>query len=145
MDYQQAENQLTVVQQQNQATMQKLQALAQKFATAAPDATTGREWAMDLREVAMMMQTQAQSTTTLIQQMAQYIQQLEGALATHPNAPMQPTGWANQPSQVGGGFMGSLMSGLGMDALFIVRVLIAGASLGTRAGDTRQAGTNLLQ
>ncbi len=30
------------------------------------------------------------------------------------------------------------------DALFIVRILIAGAP-GMRAGDTRQAGTNLLQ
>ncbi len=119
MDYQQAENQLATVQQQNQATLQKLQTLAQKFAAAAPDANTGREWAMDMREVAMMMQTQAQGTTTLIQQMAQYIQQLEGAVATHPNAPMQPTGWANQSSQ-GGGFMGSLVSGLGMGAGFAV-------------------------
>ena len=121
MDYQQAENQLTVVQQQNQATLQKLQALVQKFAAAAPDPTTGREWTMDLREIAMMMQNQAQNTTTLIQQMAQYIQQLEGTLATHPNAPMQPTGWANQsPQASGGGFMGSLMSGLGMGAGFAV-------------------------
>ncbi|WP_298135450.1 hypothetical protein [Acidiferrobacter sp.] len=121
MDYQQAENQLTVVQQQNQAVLQKLQALAQKFAAAAPDPTTGREWAMDLREIAMMMQTQAQGTTTLIQQMAQYIQQLEGTLATHPNPPLQPTGWANQaPQQSGGGFMGSLVSGLGMGAGFAV-------------------------
>ena len=119
MDFQQAENQLAVVQQQNQATMQKLQALAQKLAAAAPDPTTGREWAMDLREVAMAIQGQAQNTTLLIQQMAQYIQQLEGALATHPNAPMQPTGWANQQSQAGGGgFLGSLVGGLGMGAGF---------------------------
>ena len=126
MDYQQAENQLATVQQQNQATIQKLQALAQKFAAAAPDATTGREWAMDLREVAMMMQTQAQGATTLIQQMAQYIQQLEGAVATHPNAPMQPTGWANQSPQAGGGFMGSLVSGLGMGAGFAVAEDVVG-------------------
>ncbi len=117
MDYQQAQNQLALVQQQNQTALQTLQALAQKLAAAAPDPTTGREWAMDLREAAMAMQTQAQSTTMLIQQMAQYIQQLEGALATHPNAPVRPTGWANQPS-AGGGFLGSLVGGLGMGAGF---------------------------
>lgn len=119
MDYQQAQNQLALVQQQNQTAMQTLQALAQKLAAAAPDPTTGREWAMDLREAAMAMQAQAQSTTMLVQQMAQYIQQLEAALATHPNAPVRPAGWANQQSQGGGGgFLGSLVGGLGMGAGF---------------------------
>ncbi len=117
MDYQQAQNQLALVQQQNQTAMQTLQALAQKLAAAAPDPTTGREWAMDLREAAMAMQAQAQSTTMLVQQMAQYIQQLEGAVATHPNAQVRPAGWANQQS-AGGGFLGSLVGGLGMGAGF---------------------------
>ena len=120
MDYQQAENQLTSVQQQTQTSLQKLQALAQKLTTAAPDPTTGREWAMDLREVALAVQNQAQNTTTLVQQMAEYIRRLESDVATHPSPTVQPTGWANQPPMSGGGFLGSLTSGLGMGAGFAV-------------------------
>ena len=119
MDYQQAENQLAVVQEQTQASLQKLQALAQKLASVAPDPSTGREWAMDLREVALAVQTQAQNSTTLAQQMAEYIRRLESDVATHPNPTVQPTGWANQP-QAGGGFLSSLTSGLGMGAGFAV-------------------------
>lgn len=120
MDYQQAENQLASAQQQTQLSLQKLQALAQKLAAAAPDPTTGREWGMDLREVAMAVQNQAQNTTMLVQQMAQYIHQLEDAMASHPNPPVQSAGWANQSQGAGGGFLGSLTSGLGMGAGFAV-------------------------
>ncbi|MDA8360461.1 MAG: hypothetical protein M0Z44_00445 [Gammaproteobacteria bacterium] len=118
MDYQQAQGQLTQVQQQSQLVMQKVQALAQKLSAAAPDATTGREWAMDLREMAMAIQAQTQQTTMLISQMADYIGRLENEMATHPAPTVQPTGWANQSA--GGGFMGALTSGLGMGAGFAV-------------------------
>ena len=119
MDYQQTQNQLAQVQQQAQTSLLKLQTLAQKLAVAAPDPTTGREWAMDLREVGLAVQNQAQNTTMLLQQMAQYIQQLETAMASHPNPPAQPAaGWTSQPQ--GGGFLGSLTTGLGMGAGFAV-------------------------
>ncbi len=118
MDYQQAENQLAQVQQQTQMTVQKLQAFAQKLAAAAPDATTGREWAMDLREIALAMQNQSQNATMLIQQMAQYIQQLEMNLGGQGNVAAS-RGWTNQPQAgAGSGFLGSLVSGLGMGAGF---------------------------
>lgn len=120
MDYASAENQIVQVQQQSQALMQKMQALAQKLRSAAPDDTTGREWAMDLREVAMSMQNQNQAMGMLVSQMEEYIKTLETQLETHPNPTVQPRGWAARPRGGGGGFMGSLISGLGMGAGFAV-------------------------
>ncbi|WP_097461446.1 hypothetical protein [Mangrovitalea sediminis] len=115
MDYSLAEQQMSQVQQQSQATLDKMQNLAQKLRMQAPDETTGREWAMDLREVAVTMQQQNQGTMMLLQQMAQYIHTLENELQTHPRPSVQPRGWGS-----GGGFLGNLTAGLGMGAGFAV-------------------------
>ncbi len=117
MDYASAENQVMQVQQQSQTMVQGMQALAQKLRAAAPDETAGREWAMDLREIAMSVQSQTQATAMLVNQMAEYIKTLEAQLETHPNPTVQPQGWTGRP---GGGFMGSMASGLGMGAGFAV-------------------------
>ena len=113
MDYPIAEQQMTQVQQQSQATMQKMQAFAEKLRAAAPDETTGREWAVDLREIAMIIQQQNQTTLMLFQQMGQYIRTLENELNTHPAPTVQARGWG-----AGGGFLGNLTAGLGMGAGF---------------------------
>lgn len=114
MDFNNANGQLAQVQQQSQAVLQNFQVLAQKLTQAAPDPTTGREWAMDLREIALAVQTQNQNVTMLLNQMAEYIRNLEQQLATHPSPSIQPQGWAN--SIGGGGFLGTVTSGLGLGA-----------------------------
>lgn len=119
MDYASAENQVMQVQQQSQTIVQGMQALAQKLRAAAPDETTGREWAMDLREIAMSVQNQSQATAMLVNQMADYIRTLETQLQTHPNPTVQPRGWVGAPG-AGGGFLGSMASGLGLGAGFAV-------------------------
>ena len=120
MDYASAENQIVQVEQQGRTTLQKMQALAQKLRSSATDETTGREQAMDLREIALSIQQQNQSVVALVDQMAEYIKTLEGQLQSHPNPTMQPRGWGNRPSMSGGGFWGSITSGLGMGAGFAV-------------------------
>ena len=115
MDFSNAQNQVTQVEQQSQALIQNIQSLAQKLKAAAPDDTTGREWAMDLREIALSVRNENQMLETLVGQMGQYIQTLEAQLQTHPNPTVQPRGWMNSG---GGGFLGSLTAGLGMGAGF---------------------------
>ncbi len=115
MDYQIAETQANQLRQQSQDLLQKMQALAQRLRTEARDEASGRELAMDLREIGMEMQNQNQNILLMIQQMAQYIHQLEQDQRTHPQPTVQPRGW----SQMGGsGFLGSLVSGLGIGAGF---------------------------
>jgi len=128
MDYGSAENQIAKVEQQAQPLLQSIQALAQKLRTGAPDEATGREWAMDLREIALTMQTQNQAVVTLVNQMADYIRNLEGQLATHPAATVQPRGWSNRPAfGTGGGFWSTVTSGLGMGAGFAVANDVVGS------------------
>lgn len=123
MDYQMAEQQFSQFQTQSQNTIQQLQQLAQKMRAAAPDESTGREWAMDLRELAMAIQQQNQTITMLLQQMGQYIRQLESQQAAvgqnTPNMAQPNRGWAN-PGGFGGGFLGSMATGLGLGAGFAV-------------------------
>jgi hypothetical protein len=114
MDFSNAQNQVTQVEQQSQALIQNIQSLAQKLKAAAPDEATGREWAMDLREIAMSVRSENQMLEMLVGQMGQYIQTLEAQLQTHPNPTVQPRGWMNS----GGGFLGNLTAGLGMGAGF---------------------------
>jgi hypothetical protein len=72
---------------------------------------------LDLREVAVAVQQQNQSALMLIQQMAQYIHALESNLATVPQAGFAPRGWSAQPYPTAtGGFMGNVVSGLGLGA-----------------------------
>jgi len=119
MDYTTAENQIAQVAQQSQTIVQNMQQFAQKLRTAAPDETTGREWALDMREIAMAMQNQNQMMVSMVNQMAEYIKTLEGQLTTHPSPSVQPRGWATQ-APGGGGFWGSVTSGLGVGAGFAV-------------------------
>ncbi len=119
MDYSTAENQIAQIQQQSQTAIQNMQQFAQKLRAAAPDETTGREWALDMREIALAMQSQNQAMVGLVNQMAEYIKTLEAQMATHPSPSVQPRGWASQPSG-GGGFWGSVTSGLGVGAGFAV-------------------------
>lgn len=119
MDYQTAENQAIQLQQQADQVGQGVKALADKLQSKVADPTLSRELMLDLREAALAIQKQNQSALMLIQQMAEYIHSLE----THLNAQPQPTyptrGWAAQPyAGTGGGFMGNVMSGLGLGAGF---------------------------
>ena len=119
MDYQTAENQAIQLQQQADQAGQGIKALAEKLQTKISDPTLSRELILDLKEAALAIQRQNQSAVMLIQQMAEYIHSLE----THVNSLPQPTyptrGWAAQPyAGTGGGFMGNVMSGLGMGAGF---------------------------
>jgi len=116
MDYQAAEQQAMQIRQQSQDVLQKMQSFAQQLRTDAKDEDTGRELAMDMKEIAMSVQGFNQSALLFIQQMAQYVQQLEQQLQTHPQPTIQPRGWAQQAG--GGGFLGNLVSGLGMGAGF---------------------------
>jgi len=52
--------------------------------------------------------------------MAQYIHALESQVAATPQSTLQPRGWSAQPyaASGGGGFMGNVMSGLGLGAGF---------------------------
>lgn len=123
MDYQTAENQAIQLQQQADQVGQSIKALAAKLQAKVPDATLARELMLDLRETALAIQRQNQSSLMLIQQMAEYIHSLETHVSSLPQQPTYPTyptrGWAAQPyAGTGGGFMGNVMSGLGLGAGF---------------------------
>ena len=113
MDYVQAEQQITQIQQQSQDVKNRLQQFAQKLAGGMPDQNGARELAMDLREIALGIQQQQQQTLFVLQQMGQHIQQLEQAVDAHPPAAQyaQTRGWG-----AGGGFLGNLTTGLGLGA-----------------------------
>lgn len=115
MDYSLAENQANQLRQQSQELLTKMQQLAQRLRSEGKDETTGRELAMDLREVAMQMQSRDNSMLMLVQQMAQYIHQLEEDHATHPQPTARSGAWRQG---AGSGFLGNLMSGIGMGAGF---------------------------
>ena len=120
MDYQTAENQAIQLQNEANQVGQSFRQLADKLQAKVTDPALARELMLDLRETAVAMQQQNQSSLALIQQMAEYIHSLE----THINSQPQPTyatrGWSAQPyaGGGGGGFMGNVMSGLGMGAGF---------------------------
>lgn len=116
MDYNAAESQANQLRQQSQELLTQMQQLAQRLRGEAKDETTGRELAMDLREIAMQMQSRDNATLMLIQQMAQYIHQLEQDHATHPQPTARSGAWRQGAG--GGGFLGNLMSGIGLGAGF---------------------------
>jgi len=116
MDYNSAEQELTQLQRSSQESLEKMQGLAQKVKASAKDEMSGREMAMDLRDLAMQWQQQNQQALVLIQGLAQYVHTLEQQLQTHPQPTVQPRGWTQGVG--GGGFLGSLVSGLGMGAGF---------------------------
>ena len=117
MDYQTAESQAAQLQTQAMQVAQSLKDLADKLQSKVSDPQLARELMLDLREVAVAVQLQNQSALMLIQQMAQYIHALESNLQTLPQAGLQPRGWAMQPYPTAtGGFMGNVVSGLGLGA-----------------------------
>jgi uncharacterized protein (DUF885 family) len=113
MDYNEAEQQITQIQQQSQDLKTRMQAFAQKLAGSVGNSDAARDLAMDLREIALTMQQQQQQTLFVVQQMGQHIQQLEQAVTAHPPAAQyaQPRGWG-----AGGGFLSNLTTGLGLGA-----------------------------
>ncbi|HUZ72703.1 MAG TPA: hypothetical protein VMU87_06945 [Stellaceae bacterium] len=119
MDYQAAENQAVQLQNQADQVVQGIKGLADKLQTKITDPALGRELVLDLREAALAIQKQNQSTLMLVEQMAQYIHGLETQMNALPQSGFQSRGWAGQPyASGGGGFMGNVMSGLGLGAGF---------------------------
>jgi hypothetical protein len=119
MDYQTAENQAVQLQKQADQVAQSVKALADKLQAKLSDPALSRELLLDLRETALAIQQQNQSAVMLIQQMAEYIHGLETHIDSQPQPNYQTRGWSSQ-SYAGssGGFLGSIMSGLGMGAGF---------------------------
>ncbi len=119
MDYQTAENQAVQLQNQANQVGQNVKALADKLQAKLSDAGLSRELLLDLREIALSIQQQNQSAVTLIQQMAEYIHGLETHIDSQPQQNYQTRGWSSQPyAGSSGGFLGNVMSGLGMGAGF---------------------------
>ncbi len=119
MDYQTAENQVVQLQTQADQVAQGIKGLADKLQEKVADPGLARELVLDLREAALAVQKQNQTTLMLVEQMAQYIHALETQVSAAPQSNFQPRGWANQPyAASGGGFMGNVMSGLGLGAGF---------------------------
>ncbi|MCE5387863.1 MAG: hypothetical protein K0041_04700 [Acidithiobacillus sp.] len=125
MDYQIFDQQYNQVAQATQNNLQSLQQVAQKVQAAIPDNTTARELILDLRNVAMNLQSQQQNINMLLQQMGQRIQQLEMQLQQMGQPGMNPAAYQQRPWNapapgMGGGFMGNVMTGLGLGAGFAV-------------------------
>ncbi|MCE5394292.1 MAG: hypothetical protein JJ693_06855 [Acidithiobacillus sp.] len=125
MDYQVFDQQYNQVAQATQNNLQSLQQVAQKVQAAIPDNTTARELILDLRNVAMNIQSQQQNINMLLQQMGQRIQQLEMQLQQMGQPGMNPAAYQQRPWNtpapgMGGGFMGNVMTGLGLGAGFAV-------------------------
>ncbi len=119
MDYQSAENQVVQLQTQADQVAQGIQGLSAKLQAKITDPSLARELILDLREAALAVQKQNQTTMMLVEQMAQYIHALESHVANAPQPGIAPRGWSAQPyASGGGGFMGNVMSGLGMGAGF---------------------------
>ncbi|HEY2592015.1 MAG TPA: hypothetical protein VGI35_10525, partial [Steroidobacteraceae bacterium] len=115
MDYQSAESQAMQLQNQANETAQAIKAFADKLQQKVPDPSLQRELLLDLREATLSIQQQNQSALALIQQMAEYIHVLESHLASIQQPSFQPRGWAAQPYYGSrGGFMGNVMSGVGL-------------------------------
>lgn len=127
MDYTMLDQQYNQLQQQTQNNLQALQQVAGRVNSLAPDNITAREINMELRGLAMNLQQQQQSIGMMMQQMAQRIQQLEmqmqGMNQQGMNPNMQQRPW-NAPVQgqpgMGSGFLGNVMTGLGLGAGFAV-------------------------
>ncbi len=119
MDYQTAEAQAAQLQNQANQAAQQLKQFAEKLQSKVTDPSLSRELLLDLREATLAIQQQNQSALALLEQMAQYIHVLESHLNSLPQPGFQTRGWAAQPYYgSSGGFMGNVMSGLGLGAGF---------------------------
>ena len=124
MDYQTAETQAVQLQNQANQVGQELKDFAEKLQAKVTDPASSRELLLDLREAVLAIQQQNQSALMLIQQMAEYIHVLESHVSSlpqqaYPQQAFQTRGWAAQPYYgSSGGFMGNVMSGLGLGAGF---------------------------
>jgi hypothetical protein len=119
VDYQTAESQAAQLQNLANQTGQQLKQLAERLQAKIPDPNLSRELLLDLREATLAIQQQNQSALALVEQMAQYIHVLESHLNTLPQPSFQTRGWAAQPYYgSSGGFMGNVVSGLGLGAGF---------------------------
>lgn len=119
MDYQTAESQAMQLQTQANETAQALRAFAANLQQKVADPALARELLLDLREATLSIQQQNQSALALIQQMAEYIHVLESHLASQPQQSFPTRGWSAQPYYgTSGGFMGNVVSGLGLGAGF---------------------------
>jgi hypothetical protein len=118
MDYQAAENQIAQLRQQGDQVAQGFKAVTDKIQAQVTDAALARELTLDLREAAFALQRQSQSASMLIEQMAQYIYSLENQVNSAPQPGFQTRGWSGPAAMGGGGFMGNLVSGLGLGAGF---------------------------
>jgi hypothetical protein len=118
MDYQAAENQLSLLQQQGEQIVQGFRGMADKIQAKVPDGALARELVLDLREAALAVQKQNQSAAMLLERMAQYIYTLENHV-TAPQPGFQTRGWAPAPGpSAGGSFLGNVVTGLGLGAGF---------------------------
>ncbi|TAN01234.1 MAG: hypothetical protein EPN39_02670, partial [Chitinophagaceae bacterium] len=102
MQYDDATNQITQLEQQTQTLAQQFQDLGQKLNSKAPDPATGKEWVLDLKQLALNVQSQNQQLVSMVNQMAEHIHNLEQQLDTHPNPTVQPRGWGAQSAPGGG-------------------------------------------
>jgi hypothetical protein len=124
VDYQTAESQAVELQNHANQVGEELKELAGKLQAKISDPALAKDLTLDLREAVLAIQQQNQSSLNLIQQMAEYIHVLESHVNSVQQAPQQPMGfqtrgWAQQPYYGrSGGFMGNVMSGLGMGAGF---------------------------
>jgi hypothetical protein len=119
VDYQTAETQAAQLQNLANQTGQQLKQLAERLQSKIADPNLSRELLLDLREATLAIQQQNQSALALVEQMAQYIHVLESHLNTLPQPSFQTRGWAAQPYYgSSGGFMGNVVSGLGLGAGF---------------------------
>lgn len=127
MDYQTAESQAVELQNHANQVGEELKEVVGKLQTKIPDPALAKDLMLDLREAALAIQQQNQASLNLIQQMAEYIHVLEShvnSIQQTPQQMQQPSsfqtrGWAQQPYYGrSGGFMGNVMSGLGMGAGF---------------------------
>jgi len=123
VDYQTAESQAVELQNHANQVGEELKDLAAKLQEKISDPTLAKDLTLDLREAVLAIQQQNQASLNLIQQMAEYIHVLESHVNSIQQTPQQSSfqtrGWAQQPYYGrSGGFMGNVMSGLGMGAGF---------------------------
>lgn len=119
MDYQIAEKQAAELQNHANEAGEQMKALAGKLQSKIADPALAKDLTLDLREAVLAIQQQNQASLNLIQQMAEYIHVLESHVDSLPQQSFQTRGWAQQPYYGrSGGFMGNVMSGLGMGAGF---------------------------
>lgn len=127
MDYTLLDQQYNQMQQQTQSNLNTLQQVSGKISSLTSDSITAREINMDLRGIAISLQQQQQSLSMLLQTMSQRIQQLEmqvqGMNQQGVGSATQQRAWNTSPQSqpnTGSGFLGNVMTGLGLGVGFSV-------------------------